>query len=914
MGASLSSNVDNMMTSVYNDSTETTNIVNTNKNNNAQAASLDGCTMVAKGSVTIQNSIQQSQNIMQQSTVSNSMINTDNVNQNLLQNAQAKVSDWGIGLASSNNTSNQVASITNSTSSAINVSNSNVNNSFNSINCTDSTIIAGGDFTLNNNSDQTLIADQVANASALSNITNNVTQAASQTAVSTVSGVNLVGLIVAVIVLIIIIAIVLQILKSKASNYKNLSETISNSSAAESNASIQGGKIYMLSPIELKLYCWCAIFVIILSVIGGLGLAQRDQLRCDFDSQCQSENFWFNAKSATCSCNGRDECSTHVEQKSLLELVAPPLFMCNSVEPDAGFGDSNEVNGLYPGSLQYMMVQKVLSGANRESAMRNNNGFNCGVFSQLLNMAENGIVGTANIINFINALVTYMQRQILTLGTNGKPLINTPNLSTSLNNWCAARIVQNLLPIQPAFAAPDTAYLCSQANTGECVDTIQNTTYKSTMTCPKSKTSNLKKARMLRSVAATKSRRRKNNRKNQKQLSSYEASKIRLASGLQRGIAMKREQQLEKRRQQHKKMAKRMFAQKPQKTGLAARQLRRKGMRPIEKRRQRPGKTGLATIDCSLSGIPAPGDSYSGSIQYSTPAFNSQGNNNPSGFNLFADVCYKSVNGRMVFKTPNSCPSDTCASYPSDGSSMVIRIDVIDGGAGYSDDTTCSIVGTNNNNSASAQVYVDSGVIKGIRVTNGGSGFGTAPTITFNQDGSPTKTATARAVIGTICVDKDDNSKQCTQRCGNGSDGWMTMPKAQGQVIGGGNTCSETGINASTMDGVFFKNGLWMKGKDSGDNTYSKCFVGAGTMQVATAPTRTRTRFLILNAIQPKLILTPVQEKASVSSGPLTTSSKPMFPLGWQTTLATLGETLLNPLPWACHWNKMIQRKCFTRT
>lgn len=850
MGASLSSNSASMLTDVYNSSTETTNIINTNKNNNVQSVVMVACDLYASDDVNITQSVKQSQNIQQQSTVQNEQVDSNAVNQNLLQSAQSSVSGWGIGVAAAQNNMNVAASISNSMQDAINISNTNVNNSWNEVTCVDSTIVSGGSINISQSNSQSIAAQQVADTSQMQAITNTVSQTASQTATATVSGINLVGLIVAVVVLIIVVAVVLKAVSSKMSK---ASGSLKGGSDFQ-GSSLKGGSLYPLSKTEMTVYVWSMILVIILAVIGGLGFKERDNLQCDFDSQCQttgtSSQFWFSTENATCSCSGRESCGADPKPKSIPTLVAPPLFMCNGVQSDVGFGAASEYAGLYPGSLQYMMVSKVLSNVTATNPMRNNNGYNIGVYSQLLNMAESDVPGATDTKQFITALTDYMQRQVLTLSTvTGKPLIVTPDGSTSLNNWCPARIVQNLLPIQPTFAAPEPGYDCTCANTGSKIDptssnvcgTVPTSTLRTTRLAAASAEPD-KRSRMVRDAAAKRQARlprgrgrksmrltgrRTNKHKGRggKRIKHTNTKKVSFAAGLRNAVRMVRA----------KEAAKKAAEAKTQRRAVAKRMFQRKQKpRKREPQKQKPRKaaltdTGATGYDCSLSVSSA---GTSGDIQNSSGAFASSGvGNTPSGFNLFSNVCYKSTGiaeRPYIFKVPSACPSDTCNVYPSDGTSMVMRVRVLDGGSNYSSGTTASVSG-GGGWLAAVDVHVDAnGAVEGVSVKNGGTGFTSHPSINFANTGGG-KGAVVTAELGTLCLDKTNTNKLCSNPCGNGDDGWTALPRMQGEALGGGSTCSDTGNSAGTMDSMFTKNGLWAPGQATTSNSMTRCYVAAGT-------------------------------------------------------------------------------------
>ena len=823
-----------MLTAVYSDATSTTNVVNTNSNTLSQSIDWDNCTVISGGDINISQAATQVQSIVQTATMQNEQVAETTVNQSLLQQAQSTVSDWGIGVAAAQNNMSVTAALSTSMQSVINSSFSNLNSASQNFVCTNSTFISQGAISETQTGGQEISASQTTNTSQTQSITNAVSQVATQTATATVAGVDLVGMIVAVVVLLVVAGIVFAIVKSKASGIQK--------EAVENAASLKGGGMWPKPPFGLvplstsegRLYGCGVVLIIVLATMGALGLNERANLACDFNSQCQSTSgqFWFSTELSTCSTGDRGLGTEVVTPMSLPTKVSPPLFMCNPVQSSVPFGAST-ANGLFPGTLQCMIVTKHLSYYAESAEQRNNMGYNLGVYSELLNVAE------ASDAAMIRALVVYFQRQILTIGDDNGGLIKTPNGSTSLTgSWCATRIIQNLLPLQPVYASPDESTCGTLLKDGTSVDP-----HNLASSC----TGSPDKTTTLRRPAGSSSRRSSIGR------ASLHVGKLTFATGLVEALAAQRERRLSAAKNAVStsasatssraslgkpgprigRTATRLLPRREAPAGTAARVPRTaasasRATSTEMGAAQRPAKAVLAatTTDCTPSGLDTSGAFKTTAIARTRQMFSSSGNN-PSGFNLHADVCYKStgITSRPhVFKTPSGCPTSTCQLTTS---MMVTNVVVVSGGSGYNAATTVQFTGGNVwGLAAQGTVYINAeGSVHSVIVTWGGTQYTTAPAVVLYPPSSTNDPALLTAVLGALCMSKDDDSRQCISRCGDGSDGWLSFQRNQGAVvhwIDPAQPCVDTGLDAKDKPASFFHNGLWST------PTATQCRISAG--------------------------------------------------------------------------------------
>ena len=451
MGASISSNAASMVADAYSSSTSTTTISDENNNNSAQSIVLEGCNITSVGDISIAQTASQIQSIQQTASVQNSQISTTSINQSLLQEAQSSVSSWGIGVAAASNNMNVATSVSTSVKSAVDITLANTNTAIQDFICSNSSIMSGGDVSISQSVGQSISSTQDTSVSSLQSVTTDITQTATQTATATVSGIDFTTLIIGAIVLFVVIGIVMAIVKSKM----------------QSNP--RGGGAYKLNPLEFKLFVAGTILIVILATLGIVGLGQRPAHACDFTEQCTasaSDQFWFDTSGATCTISNRYSALTGdviPPTATLPTLVAPPLFMCNSIRQPTSvpFGTLVTVE-LYPGVLQDLVVAKRVNGVAAGGQQQNNSGYNMGVYSELLITATNTTSTATQTSKYIQALGTWFRRQMFTKGADGAAFVVPPDGSQP-SAWCVNRILRDLLPIQPVFMQPHAGLQCTQA-------------------------------------------------------------------------------------------------------------------------------------------------------------------------------------------------------------------------------------------------------------------------------------------------------------------------------------------------------------------------------------------------------------------------------------------------------------------
>jgi hypothetical protein len=840
MGATISSNAATMATDVYTSALSTTNVANVNQQIQSSNITIDDCVIVAGGNVDITQNSEQALQAQQYSTIYNSQIAATDVNQQLLQQAQSTTSGWGIGVASATNNMNITASVASSLTSAINVSNTNVNSSSQSITCVDSTIVATGDVSISQTSSQSLAATQTADVTQMQSVTTTVDQAASQSATATVTGFSLSGII--IIVAAVFVGVVVLKMAFQATTTASSS---SSSSAANELARWQRLMFYAVF--------WCAVTGIALTVAGALGFKQRTAWACNTSTQCSSSNtnFVITSPAPTCTCDSNSGCDASGAQMGIAD-VAPPLFMCNPVQSETEFGSqTGSAASLYPGCLQWMVVSKYANAYLTNSPMRNNNGYNLMMYNHLLQVALG--TGTAassssTTSKYVSALLVYMQRQIMSKdAVTGWNNINTPNSSTSLSQWCKARICQNLVPIQPVFAAPDgSADGSTDGSTGitssNCVSMTGASTAVSKLlnrNLKKPKVSNLTKT----TVRAAKSQQPFSKPSSLKQTLKPSSSRL---SALQRAVRAlpkrsalstssssssssfsKNRSSLKNTKASQRQPRPALLSHKIAPSSLSAKQKTRLTTQTVTW--MSPTTTSSTT-----------NSTCAGGVKYATPAFSSS-QPGPSGFNLFADVCYKATGNTSrpyVFKSPDTSTCGTgCTAFPSSGK-MVTNITVLSpGSGGYTENTTVIITGGRDGSSgvsaiAKAHINTISGTVWFVEVTSPGSGYTSSPTIQIVDLTTGANDATATATLRSFCVKSSDNTKLCAPNCGSG---WSSLPRTQPKVLT--SPCSDTGsgsiANATASSSVpvaqqsYMKNLMRTAGIDGTDNSTTRCYVPA---------------------------------------------------------------------------------------
>jgi hypothetical protein len=476
MGAAISENTADMAADVFNSTTSNTNSTNTNVTNDKQERVLDNCDLFTEGgSADLSQNASQALNIQQYNTSRNKQQATNLINQKMLQAAQSTVSGYGIGIAAAINNMNMVTNVTTSMQSNINESNRNVVDALQSFSCINSTIdTGGGPLTMAQNNNQDIIAAQTNHADNWQSIVNNISQSAQQTASASVTGFSIGGILMAVLGAILVLVLVVTFAKMANKNSDGGGEGGGGGGGGESaiegdavKAALLGGAGgTKIAGLPIGLWIFYSILMIALIVMGSIGLYERTQYRCSYDSQCNYIHPWT-AKPTTdglCSCEDHLACALKPDWAHSA-VVAPPLFMCNMVQSNIEFGssDSNDTV-LMPGALQYMALMSAASYS-AGSPEANNNGYNCGVFNRLLNLIDPNITpdtvdpsAMKDRAKYAVALADYVYRQMISPENSdsamGTMRLVPPDGRPDKLHWCSARILVNLIPVQPFFAAP----------------------------------------------------------------------------------------------------------------------------------------------------------------------------------------------------------------------------------------------------------------------------------------------------------------------------------------------------------------------------------------------------------------------------------------------------------------------------
>jgi hypothetical protein len=107
-------------------------------------------------------------------------------------------------------------------------------------------------------------------------------------------------------------------------------------------------------------------------------------------------------------------------------------------------------------------------------------------------------------------------------------------------------------------------------------------------------------------------------------------------------------------------------------------------------------------------------------------------------------VCSGQSNSANAGAYPNGAPDDRVATVdwtlPDNGSGSIVWVKITNGGSGYTIAPTVSFSGTGG---ATATATVSGGVVTGVTITNGGSAYQAGPTVTFSGGGGSGAAATA---------------------------------------------------------------------------------------------------------------------------------------------------------------------------
>lgn len=202
MGASISKNTAEAISSVTNSINNSTTASNANINEQTNNITASGCDITAMGDLTIkQTATVAATNKQIAQGMSSSDLKND-IQQKMMQEAMSSVGSMGIGYADASNSASMFASSTNNVVNTVQTISSQVSSSFNNITCTDS-VIRAKNIDITQGLSANFLNDQVAKSDNVTKISNTISQTAQQKATAKVQG--LAGFIIALAVLIIAI-------------------------------------------------------------------------------------------------------------------------------------------------------------------------------------------------------------------------------------------------------------------------------------------------------------------------------------------------------------------------------------------------------------------------------------------------------------------------------------------------------------------------------------------------------------------------------------------------------------------------------------------------------------------------------------------------------------------------------------
>jgi hypothetical protein len=434
MGAQ-TSNTSNISTTVENAILNSTNATVSNENDNFQ--SMDGNTFNVKNccSVNAGQVATQSNSTRQYGVVANASQAISDISQALLQSASSDVSGYGIGVASANNFSSMLASVTTNVTNKTKQTLQNFNNSSQSITNTSYNVECPFTFAtlfgactpvnLGQVVSQMNDNDQSLNQNNDTEVATTISQTADQTASAAVSGINFtVFAVIAGIVLVIIIM----------------------ASMKKGDATLMGGYNGNFTRNALMVM----IIGLLLTVSGILSVATRAP--CSMDGHCKTRD-WFNT--GQCSCINQYECAVSGLDHQPISGVAPPLMFLADL--DSG---TNQVGALYPTNLNRASVMGWVfrtGQSNPDAQLSNNSGYNLKTYQQMYEYAVGKGINSGR--TFLLPLLQYMYRKIHTEdGATYEPdgafapeqyLYIPRNQSKAAQVPCVAEMVMAVLPIQP---------------------------------------------------------------------------------------------------------------------------------------------------------------------------------------------------------------------------------------------------------------------------------------------------------------------------------------------------------------------------------------------------------------------------------------------------------------------------------
>ena len=479
MGASFSQNTAESIANVSSNLLNSTNVSVSAKNKCLQSVNMDGCLIKALGDVVIEADCTQANKVAQYGTVASTSQMSNDVAQDMSQQAMSDVTGFGFGISAAANHAITSASITNNVTNATKISMDISNASEGSISCKDSTIDSGGNVYFSATADQSNDGTQVGQVDNYTTIANTVEQTVDQSATATVSGINL------TMVVIIVVAIIVAIVISAVAK-------------AKSKRSIKGGAP---SASAVGVSAMCMVVAVCFLIIGVTSISMAAP--CNYNAQCQSKNWW--ETSWGCSCTDRSSCGLNVPYKTPVPVMGAPLMFLCSMDDSTG-------GQLYSSNLRKRLVRSTAGFSGRETM--NNSGYNVGVYLQLR--------ATAASSPRVKAMVEFVQRKIAAADSKEAAQSNVvvfPTTSTdAFQKPCTNLLLDSMLPLVPYYLSaahlPPSSSSCS---------------YHQTYAPPASSSSSSSSANLLRLAAADRrTRRRKNARVSLTRLSKRAPKQTRL--------------------------------------------------------------------------------------------------------------------------------------------------------------------------------------------------------------------------------------------------------------------------------------------------------------------------------------------------------------------------------------------------
>lgn len=215
MGNAQASNFAQSVANITNKVSQETKTDQTQTANISQTITNKNCNIKVGGNFTQEIDSSSYQKSKQQIVASQDSTLTNDISQQMQQEATSAVKGWGMGAADSSNAASTMTNVSNVISNNVSTSSTQTAEKYQKISCDNSTIVVGGDYTQLLTSKSSFLSEQVVNNKQIAKIANKVTQSITQKASATVSG----GL-GFLTVIILIIALLIYALKKPPKNQK----------------------------------------------------------------------------------------------------------------------------------------------------------------------------------------------------------------------------------------------------------------------------------------------------------------------------------------------------------------------------------------------------------------------------------------------------------------------------------------------------------------------------------------------------------------------------------------------------------------------------------------------------------------------------------------------------------------------